>query len=199
MTHTNEIAFNTFSLIKKAFSFHDGALVLISAPSAWGASKIVQELTENVEIKSIIQPLMAFGTLTVLYILVSIFDFYTGLRASKKEQINAFGSSKDYVKSEKLWSSVWKFSGVMMVGSILSVFSLLFALTEMEKLNYTFLVAIIAFYFIVISFDIYSIGENQKRRYGNKPEFYNFIEQIAVVLRVGIINRIKRLINNEKR
>ena len=138
-------------------------------------------------------PLLAFGVLTILYILVSIADFYTGTRASAKEHLISTGSPRGYMKSDKLWSSVWKFAGVILIASILTVFCLLFLLVGLTWLYDGFLFAIIAFYFVVISFDLHSIGENQLRRFGKKPSFYSFIDKVSVAIRTGLIEKASKL------
>ncbi|MEZ7494505.1 hypothetical protein QO206_03345 [Leeuwenhoekiella aequorea] len=193
MQTSNQLTTLVFSLVKKAFSYQDGALVVLALPGSLGIKKVIDELTRDISIKEMTMPLVAFGVLTILYILVSIADFYTGTRAAKKEHLFSTGSNRGYMKSDKLWSSVWKFAGVILIASILTVFCLLFLLVGLGWLYEAFLFGIIAFYFVVISFDLHSIGENQLRRFNKKPDFYSFIDKVSVAIRTGLIARASKL------
>lgn len=184
-----------FSLVRKAFSFEQGSLILLSIFPTIGLKKILTLIIEGVTLKSLILPLLAFGVLTILYTVISLVDFKTGISASKREHIFSTGSPRGYIKSDKLWSSVWKFAGVLIIGSILTIFSMIFALASMDNFNKIFLMACILFYLVVISFDIHSIGENQYRRYGTKPLFYHFIDDVAKAIRDGIIKNIGKMIS----
>ena len=198
-----------FSLVRKAFTFDKGSLVVIATPFTFVVKAITEpavfqkvkvqqafyEIFDAETIKSLLFVLLAFGVLTTLYTLVSAIDFYTGLSASKKEHVISAGSAKGYIKSDKLWSSVWKFFGVIVIGSIAAVFTMLFILTDLTWLYDVFMLALILFYFVVIAFDIHSIGENHLRRYGKKPAFYSFMDEISELVKTQLIERIKRKFN----
>lgn len=191
MTTSTQFAGNVFSLVKKSFSFESGALALITAPGAYSLERLISLLTDGIDIKLLVMPLVSFGVLTVAYVFVSLFDFYTGLKAAKKEAIKENGTAKGYMKSDKLWSSVWKYLGVILIGSILTVFTLLFVIMSLDTLAGIFRVGIVLFFLVVISFDLHSIGENQERRFGKKPAFYEFIDTVSLAVRTRIIDKIK--------
>ena len=193
MQTSNQLTTLVFSLVKKAFTFQDGALVVLVLPGSFGAKKLMEELTSGISLKDMTMPLLAFGVCTILYIFVSMADFWTGTRAAKKEHLISTGSPRGYMKSDKLWSSIWKFAGVILIASILTVFCLLFLLVGLTWLYDGFLFAIIAFYFVVISFDLHSIGENQLRRFGKKPSFYGFIDKVSIAIRTGLIDKASKL------
>jgi hypothetical protein len=181
---------NIFSLVKKSFEFQNGALVAVAIPSGYGAKGILEIIFNGVDIKEFALPIISFGVLTIMYIAISTVDFYTGTRASRKEHIISAGTPIGYIKSDKLWSSVWKFLGVILTGTALMIFCLLFILIGMNWLSETFLIFEIGFFIVVIGFDLHSIGENQLRRYGKKPAFYGFIDEVSVTIRKGIIEKI---------
>lgn len=194
-----------FSLVKKAFNYDDGALVIISLPWAVYFKKILklqtpespaleklfEILSIGVDPKDFLLPILAFGIATSVYVTATIMDFITGLRASKKEHLISSGSHRGYIKSDKLWSSVWKFFGVILIGSILTVFDLLFVISGLNTLYEWFLFGIFGFYLVVISFDIHSIGENHFRMYGYKPGIFIFVDEISRIIKKEFIVWIK--------
>lgn len=197
------------SVIKKSFGYENGALAIFSIPLSASVNLItngvlkdritvsgilVDIFTEEI-VKSLALVLMMFVALTILYIATSIFDFYTGLSASKKEwELIPAGKPRGYIKSDKLWSSVWKFLAVMIIGSILTVFSMLFVFLEKAWLYDGFLLLMVFFYFTVISFDIHSIGENQERRFGKKPQFFGALDETFKMIGNLIKGRIKMVL-----
>lgn len=192
MTTSKSLPQAVFSLIEKSFKFEQGAFVLISVPGGVGIKNLVKMFMEGVPLRDFSMPLLASGVLTLVYILVSSYDFITGLKAAKREHLISTGSVRGYIKSDKLWSSVYKFLGVIIINFVLTIFCLLFLVTGMETLYNIFLTAIIGFFLVVISFDLHSVGENHLRRYGKKPEFYVFVDNVAVAIRKGIISKVGR-------
>lgn len=192
-TSPTETFTNMFSLIKNAFSYQFGALIVISAAPAYTVKQFFELLLRGTDMRDIVIPLTVFCILLCVYILVSIADFYTGISASKKEHLISAGVTKGYIKSDKLWSSIWKFCGVLLISSILTIFTLIFAVLDKDTMYSIFLYGIVFFFIIVVLFDLHSIGENQERRYGSKPKFYTFVEEATEVIKNGFIKRITKI------
>ncbi len=193
-----------FDIVRKAFTFEHSALI----PHSLGLAIAFQELAETfikpkIEvvqvllsifsesvIKDLILTMLIFISGLGMYIMVFTFDFITGLKASRKEHIISAGSARGYVKSDKLWSSVWKFFAVIVISAILTVFSSVLVLIDQGTLHQGGMLIMLFFFFMVISFDIHSIGENQERRFGVKPLFYDkmdwFFKKIGDLLMLRI-------------
>lgn len=200
MTNTNphesagfEYIATILDYMLKPFSFQNGSLVLIASASSYIIMSIFDTIIKDIDLRNIILPLTIFCILFLLYWLVSAIDFYTGLSASKKEFIDEHGHSKGYIDPDKLWSTVWKFLGVLIISTVLVIFTLIFAVLDQTVHYYIFMYALIIFFLIVILFDLHSIGNNQERRFGKKPQIYIFLEDIIDTVKNGIIKKIGKL------
>ncbi|WP_283640123.1 phage holin family protein [Mesonia mobilis] len=188
MTINNQIPLAALMFFKKTFSYASGALIFISTPIAIAMTEVFNTIFRNVDQRDLILPLFLSFISFVLYGIVFIGDFLTGLRASKIEA--SLRNRKDFVQSSKLWRSFWKFFGVSVILLILTVFSLMMTVFESRFFYTTFLIAIPAVMLMVILYEYHSIGENHKRIYGYKPKYYSFFDRLAETIEDGIINRI---------
>jgi len=201
-----------FGVVRKSFGYENGIFAALSTPLAiitnlimngvvreeLSVSGILLKIFSEDIVQSLALVFMMFAALTLTYIMISVFDFVTGLSASKKEwTIISAGSPRGYIKSDKLWSSVWKFMAVMVIGSILTVFAMLFVFMEIDWLYDAFLLLLVFFYFTVITFDIHSIGENQERRFGKKPEFFNELEEASKMIKNLFRLRFRKVFGSE--
>jgi len=189
----SEIHIVIFKTVRKSFAYNEGSLLAIAAPLGYGFDKFLNLVFEGIANKTLVMPVLLFAICLFTYGIVSMYDFFTGISASKKEHIISTGSPRGYIKSDKLWSSIWKFQAVIMVASLLVVFNYVFLLINFPTIAGFFQIGIPIFFMVVILFDIHSIGENHFRRYGSKPKFYTFMDEINEAVRTGIIEKIKKL------
>lgn len=187
----------TFSLIKKAFNYQSGALTIIATPLAIVWNELFTLVFKDVQERDLALPFLISGTLLIAYFFVTAVDFYTGLMASRKEHIKEFGTAKGYIKSDKLWSSIWKFFAVILIGFLLLVFNLVFLAIDNGFMSNFFLYGITFFYIVILLFDLHSIGENQQRRFGKKPHIFNFLEEVSNAIRKAFIRRIDKTIGGD--
>ena len=163
---------NIFALIKKAVFFKSGALILFAAPIGVGLTQLFNLITKNIDERVLVLPVIIYGMLFIAYITITIVDFYTGIRASKQEHIEATGQKKGYLKSSKLWSSIWKITGVVLVSNTLLLFSYIFLILKLITLHKSFLLGLCFFFLMVILFDL--------------------LERVSSAIETGIINKIKK-------
>lgn len=187
----------TFSLIKKAFNYQSGALAIIATPLAIVWNELFTLVFKDVQERDLALPFLISGTLLIAYFFVTAVDFYTGLMASRKEHIKQHGTAKGYIKSDKLWSSIWKFFAVILIGFLLLIFNLVFLAINNGFMANFFLYGITFFYIVILLFDLHSIGENQQRRFGKKPHIFNFLEEVSKTIRKAFIRRIEKTISGE--
>jgi len=184
-----------FSLVKKAFSFQSGALTLIATPIGIGVKNFWEMIFESVPHKELAMPALLFAVCLIAFLLVTAYDFFTGVSASKKEHLESSGSSRGYIKSDKLWSSIWKVQGVIMIGSLLTLFTYIFLATDYNTTAGVLQAGIPIFFIIVILFEVHSIGENHLRRYGKKPKHYDFMDDVVEAIKKGVIDKIRKLMS----
>lgn len=190
MITSNLIIPNIFSLIKKAIYYKSGSLMFVSAYLSTAVKYIFDILSKGLNQRDIILPLIVYAALVSLYIFTTSIDFYTGTRASRKEQIDATGSKKGYLKSSKLWSSVWKMTGVVVISNTIMLFIYIFLVLRLYWFYNLFTLGLVFFFLIVVLFDIHSIGENQERRFNKKPPIYKFLDRVNTAIQNKIINKI---------
>lgn len=196
-----------FLFVKKVFSFSNSGLI----PHSFVFSAVItQILDEKVQpkievariflsifsediVKGLILNCLIFIAGLGLYSLVFVFDFITGMRASKKEHLISAKTTKGYVKSDKLWSSVWKFFAVIVITTILTSFSSILVLIDQKTLHQGGMLLTLFFFIMVISFDLHSVGENQERLFGKKPQFYVMLDGFFQKMGDLVMLRVKKL------
>lgn len=207
-THISKDPRNIFSSIKKAIIFKNSALIPYSFLIACVVQDVIEiEIKKTIYIKDvflsiftesvvrgILISLFVFIVGIVMYLIIFVFDFITGLEASKKEHFISAGTTKGYIQSDKLWSSVWKFFAVVIISFILTMISSTLSILQQDILGQSGVLITLFFFIMVISFDIHSIGENQERRFGYKPEFYNRMEWVFDKIENLLMLRFKKLI-----
>src|SRR5690554_2101019 len=109
-----------FLFVRKVFTFRNSGLVPHSIVISTILTPTIQEKAiQKIEVtkvfisifseeivKGLILNCLIFIAGLGLYSIVFVFDFITGMRASRKEHIISAGTTKGYVQSDKLWSSV---------------------------------------------------------------------------------------------
>lgn len=189
MIPTSQVTTIAFGFIKKTFTFHHGALFVPAITISPVFSEVVNKIFSNVNHKDLAIPILCAGVGIVVYFVIYTTDFITGLIAAKHEAKSAPG----YIKSDKLWSSFWKLFGVLLVLMFLIVFCLLFAVIENNFFYNAFLYGIVGLMIMVSLFDLHSIGENHKRRYGKKPALFNFLDRVTKAIDEKIMQKITSL------
>ena len=143
-------------------------------------------------IRGLILNLMIFIVGLGLYIVVFLFDFITGMRASRREHLISAGTTKGYVQSDKLWSSIWKLFAVIVITTILTAVNSMLVLIDQNTLHQGGMLITLFFFIMVTSFDVHSIGENQERRFGKKPKIYVFLDNFFEKMGDLVMLRIKK-------
>lgn len=180
-----------FITIKKAFVFESGGLALLSFLFSFPTGKIFSTIFNGVEEKDLYTPFFVHLILTAVYFIVWFIDFYTGLSASRKEYYEKNGHTKGYYQSNRAWSSIWKFSGVIIITFVMLVLTFCFVITGIKSLSSISLFLMIFFFVLSILNDFHSIGENHERRFKTKPGIYNVVKVLSQVTKEAIINKIK--------
>lgn len=169
--------------IEKILSYKNYVLMIVMIPLGIFLDRILNILVQSLDLDATIITLIIFAILTSAYFIVTLLDFAIGLLASRKE-----GKK---IKSNLLWRTVFKTTGTLLVTSIVTIFALIFSLIGLKTFYTTFNISLISLYFIAISFELHSIGENQERLYHKKPPFFHFFDKILTAIEEGFINKVK--------
>jgi hypothetical protein len=189
MIPTSQVTTIALGFLKKTFTFHNGALTVPALTLGPVIPELIDKIFANINHKDLAIPVLCAGVGLVLYFIIYTTDFITGLIASKYEANGA----PNYIKSDKLWSSFWKMFGVLLVLIFLIVFCLLFAVINNDFFYSAFLYGIVALMIMVSLFDLHSIGENHKRRWGKKPAMFDFLDRVTKAIDEKIMSKIRAL------
>lgn len=187
MTHI-EGAILSFSIfIKKLFTYNTGALVVVATPGGITLAGVVNKVMEDTNLKDIVLPIAVAGICLIFYFVWFSIDFLTGLKAAK---VQAKGE-RGWFKSGKAWSSLIKATSIVMLISMMAIFSSLSALAGISFMSTVFLCITGIFGLMASMFDMISIGENQELISGKKAKIYSFIESCARAVEEGFTGKIK--------
>lgn len=179
------------SIFVKAALYKKGSLLVLSAPLSVGTYEVFSKIIEGTEHKNLMLPLICSAICIIVYFLFFITDFVLGLVASNYES----GINPDWVKSERLYTSLGKLGGVLLVNIIflvIDIFLVIMGFTATAKVITALLVAV---NILASLYEFHSIGENIKRRTKSKPKLFGFFEKITSTLEVKIMSRIAKTID----
>lgn len=185
MTHLSIIA----SFLKRPFLHENGAAVVVAIPGSLSLKELLAAVIADTSVKDLVLPLLLAAVSLILYFLVFILDFISGVKASKFEAVD----KNNFFSSSKGWSSIWKLSAVFLLVTWSSFFSILAALGDLAYLADFFMLAAGGISIMATLLDIFSIGENQKRLTGKKAKFFEWLEGLMKLINEGFINKIRKL------
>ena len=180
------------SSVVKLFLYKNGALFLVNGSISAGFIYYLSELLKGTEMKNLVLPITVWVVGVIMYFFFTTVDLLTGLWNAKYQNSILPVPNKRWVKSYKLYRTMWKGLGVTMF-SFLAMLVVIF--TEIINGDYSyyfslwFLVTVIL---MACAFEFHSIGENIEKRTGEKPAFFNLIERLTNVAQKGIILKAKK-------
>lgn len=175
------------AVLNKAVTFKKGALVILSTPLSLGIFEFLKIILMKVELFNLVLPLVAICVCLLMYLLFWFTDFIWGLIASKHESKN----NPDWVESHKLYNSLGKLGGVLLVDMLLLMLVLFITIVGYEKTALAGLFIAVLLNVIMMFYEFHSIGENIKRKTGSKPKYFEFIDRITKTLEEKIIRKIE--------
>ena len=186
MTPLND-APEVFDIVTKAATFQNGSLALIAAATAPPLTEIIDLVMGEVTVRDALMPFVIASISFIMYLMAYFLDFWSGIKAAKAEAKGAPG----YIKSGKLWSSVYKLVAILVIMLALCVFAFVFAVLSVSLLYKFFLYSIAAVGVMAFLFDMHSVGENYKRRFEAKPRLFEWLDEMTATINETIIAKIK--------
>ena len=183
---------------KKIFTFQNGALIVMAAPGSITLAGIFDVLMKDTPIKDVVLPLLVGSLCLVLYFIIFLLDFRSGVRASKVQAArakadNEMPEDQHFFESGKAWSSIYKITVVFLIVMWSSIFSAIFAIAGLPVLPTFFMLAAGTVAIMATLFDCYSIGENQKKITGKKSRIFIWLEEKGNQIDEGFTKKIKGL------
>lgn len=176
----------------KMVAWKNGALTLVSFMVGLPLSTYVEELTRGVELRKIILPFIVLIVGLIFYFAFTIVDMFTGLWKAKYLNSIAKKPQKRYIKSYKLYRTLWKFLGISLLSFMMMFLCLFTAVINMENTYYITLWILVSIPILASGFEFHSIGENIEQRTGSKPELFDFFDKLMTIIQRGILFRTKR-------
>lgn len=176
--------------IYKMITFKKGSLTILSLGLSGGITFYMKKVLEGTELKHLLIPIVIFGVGTILYFFFLIFDFYTGV------QVARFNASMKKIeggtKSYKLYRTLWKWLGVMLLSVLMTISSLMVELVELNYLYKIFITFQGTVWLLACGFELHSIGENHKKRFGYKPRLLQFFDRILSLFERRIVEKVNK-------
>ncbi|TXE18608.1 hypothetical protein ES692_06075 [Psychroserpens burtonensis] len=179
------------STVNKAFAFKHGALVCVSLPLSIGLLEALKQMVKDVVLFDLILPVISIAMCLCIYFVFWLTDFFWGLIAAKHENNN---DNPDWIQSDKLYSSLGKIGGILLMNVLLLPLILFLLITNFETISFFVLIITVLINLLSILYEVHSIGENIKRKTGKKPAMYTFFEQFTSLLESTIIKKIRSLL-----
>lgn len=192
MIHDNEVKLTVFGFLYKITGWKLIGNATASTAAGYTFTRVLKSAFADVTEKDLLILALITSGMFLLYLVIYASDFVTGLQASRKEALDK-GITKGWILSNKLYSSLWKLVGILLVLFILAVFSLFCLMVGLSFFYNVLLYCIAGFMFMVYMFDMHSIGENIKRKTGVKPKFFDFLESSVDIIQTGLKNKLKSL------
>lgn len=179
------------SIFVKASLYKKGSLLALSTPLSLGTYEIFSKLVEEASYKDIVLPLVCSAVCIIVYFIFFIMDLIMGLIASKHESEN----NPDWVRSEKLYTSLGKIGGVLLINIIFLGINLFLVALDFTATAKIITILMVAINVLASLYEFHSIGENIKRKSSYKPKIFGFFDRVTNVLESKIMSRIVRTID----
>lgn len=178
------------STIYKMITFKKGSLTILSLAFSGSLTFYLKKLLEGTDLKHLIVPIMIFGVGALLYFIFLIFDFYTGIQVARyNERLNKpSGTTKSY----KLYRTLWKWLGVMLLAVLMAISSLMVEIVELSYLYKIFITFQGTVWMLACGFELHSIGENHKKRFGYKPRLLQFFDRVLTIFESRIVEKVNK-------
>lgn len=180
------------SSILKLFAYKNGALLLVNGSFSAAVVYYLSEMLKGTETKNLVLPITVWIIGVLLYYAFSLVDLFTGLWNAKYQNSILPVPRKNFLKSYKLYRTMWKGLGVTMF-TFMAMMVCLFA--EIAGGDIAFMAALWFLLTIILmacAFEFHSIGENIEKRTGEKPPFFVLVERLTNVAQKGIILKAKK-------
>lgn len=179
----------SINFVYKIIASTNGKALATGGTISAAAIAFFKKLTVNAQEQNLIVIILCEAVFILLFFFFLFIDYITGVKAAKFENQLKENPSKDWKKSDKLYRTIWKFFGVLMISFIVSFTAFISEIID-SVIMWPLLWALVVFWVLACSFEFHSIGENIKRWSGSKPPIFEFWDKITRALENRAINKV---------
>ena len=181
----------------KAIVYKNEALVVVSGGTSIGLTYYTDKILIDTEIKYIILPAVVSIVGFAFFFLFILLDFVTGVYASSVVNSRKENPEKNIIKSYKLWRTIWKMGGVMLICSLLGVLTIFTEIIDSQYFYYFFLWSQTMVWVLACLFEFHSVGENIEKFSGSKPEIFSYLDRVLETLQLRFLESVNAVIRKK--
>ena len=182
-----------FSFIAKLFAYKKGSLLLFSALMSSGITFYLGEIMKGTEVRRVVIPIMVQMVGFCFFFLFELIDLFTGLWAAKYLNEKSANPQENYIKSYKLYRTLWKTLGVLLLNTLITFICIFAEIMDADYIYGFILWSLVTVWIMACGFEFHSIGENILKRTGNKPEIFGFFDAILTVVQKKAIGKVEQV------
>ena len=171
--------------------------MVLSSGASLGLTYYIDKLLINTEIKYIILPVVVSIVGFAFFFLFILLDFGTGIYASSVANARKENPEKNYIKSYKLWRTIWKVTGVILICALLGVLTIFTEIIDSTYFYYFFLWSQTMIWLLACLFEFHSVGENIEKFSGSKPEIFGYLDKILEMLQLRFLESVNTIIKRK--
>ena len=188
---------SALTFLLKAIVYKNEALVVLSSGASLGLTYYIDKLLIDTEIKYIILPMVVSIVGFAFFFLFILLDFGTGIYASSVVNARKENPEKNYIKSYKLWRTIWKVAGVVLICALLGVLTIFTEIIDSTYFYYFFLWSQTMIWLLACLFEFHSVGENIEKFSGSKPDIFGYLDKILEMLQLRFLESVNTIIKRK--
>lgn len=161
-------------------------------------TQLFSDFTQEVRVQDLAWVVVLQLGCFMLYACFTFVNLATGLWAAKYENCKSANPKKTYIQIEKLWRTIWKSLGVILLTLTISFLAMMVSTAGFNGSFWLAMWFLIAFWLLANSYEFYSIGQNIERRFGYKPRIFAFWDNATQIFEKKITDKIEETSFNDK-
>lgn len=153
-------------------------------------NEIIDTMSDNLSMKDFSMIVTLEGWGFIFYALFVMVNFITGIQAAKYENSKRKHPRKSWLKCGKLYRTMWKTFGTLLLTAMIASLALLLSIMEFRTAFWAAVWFLIVFWLLASGYEFYSIGENIERRTGIKPRIFAFWDKILAAIEGKFLTKI---------
>lgn len=182
-----------FSFIAKLFAYKKGSLLLFSALMSSGITFYLGEIMKGTEVRRVVIPIMVQMVGFCFFFLFELIDLFTGLWAAKYLNEKSANPQENYIKSYKLYRTLWKTLGVLLLNTLITFICIFAEIMDADYIYGFILWSLVTVWIMACGFEFHSIGENIEKRTGTKPEIFGFLDGILEIIQKKATSKVGKI------
>ena len=187
-----------FAFLSKIIAFKNGALFLTSAMTSAGAVYYLDEILKGTETRHIVIPIFSLMIGFCFFFSFVLVDLGTGLWKAKYLKEISKNPQKSYIKSHKLYRTLWKMLGVFLLQMMITFVCIFAEIMDADYIYAFTLWAMVTIWIMACGFEFHSIGENIQERTGTKPEIFDFLDKALNLFQKKALAKVENVFGEDK-